>query len=236
MIYVYVNSKRMAYLQQKIGAAVLSDESSLEKDDTIVLPILSNKLTSIPLIKSFLKLSTLHQLKIFLPFPHPLIPNDNTFFYYMKDEQLVTNNADLTALGLLFYLTQHALSLYEIQIDIIGGGKCGKALANLLFLLGVEYRIIHHLGEDNDSIEAYKKQNKGEVIVNTAPVCYLSLENLQESNTKWIIDISSEKCYPKSLEKSGVEIIHPGSLPEKYFPCSGADLICNFMRRVLDEK
>ena len=234
MIYVYVNGKRMAYLQQKLNAAVLSDASIIEAGDTLVLPILKRNKKEIPLRNKTLSLSKLHGLKLYLPFPHPLIPEDNEFFYYMRDEELVLENANLTALGLLFYLTQHAISLYDIKIDILGGGKCGQALAKLLDYLHVDYRVIHKNREID--METYRSLKKGDIIVNTAPVCYLEIKDLKNQPTQFVLDISSEKCFNKQLQASGVEIIYPGSLPEKYFPCSGADLIFEYMGRVNNEK
>lgn len=235
MVYVYVDSLRMAYVQNILAANTLSDPNEIKKGDTIIFPVLDKNQRILTLKKGNLKLATLEDCKLFLPFPYSFFKENNEVYYYMRDEQLIKNNATLTAAGLISYLGSLNVSLKDSHFDVIGYGKCGEAIIALLKAMNLSYSIIRHQEVDeNDvnmyTIEAYRKAKKGNVIINTAPYNLLSKIDFDNCYTSYIIDISSEKCFRTEDLPENINLLYPGSLPNKYFAYSSATLIADFVK------
>lgn len=235
MVYVFVDSIRMAYVQNILNANTLSDPTKIKAGDTIIFPIIDKNKRDIPLKKGKLKLASLENCKLFLPFPYPYFKENNEVFYYMRDEQLAYSNAFLTAAGLMSFLGTLNLSLKDTSFDVIGYGKCGKAIVSILKAMHLKYSIIRYSEIDSDdtdiySINDYKQAEKGDVIINTAPYNELRKEDFINCHTSYIIDISSEKCFKQAFLPEHITLIYPGSLPNKYFAYSSAKLIADFVK------
>lgn len=235
MVYVYVDSLRMAYVQNILDATTLSGPNDIKKGDTIIFPVLDKNQRILPLKKGNLKLETLENCKIFLPFPYSFFKENNEVHYYMRDEQLIKNNATLTAMGLISYLGTLNISLKDSHFDVIGYGMCGKAIVALLKAMNLNYSIIRHQDVDNSDVnmytmEKYHTAEKGNVIINTAPYNSLSQDDFINCHTSYIIDISSEKCFRSEELPKNINLIYPGSLPNKYFAYSSATLIADFVK------
>lgn len=235
MVYVYVDSLRMAYVQNILDATTLSDPNDIKEGDTIIFPVLDKNQRILPLKKGNLKLATLEGCKLFLPFPYSFFKENNEVHYYMRDEQLIKNNATLTAMGLISYLGSLDISLKDSHFDVIGYGKCGEAIIAVLKAMNLSYSIIRHQEVDKSdinmyTIDEYRKIDKGNVIINTAPYNLLLKDDFSNCHTSYIIDISSEKCFKNEELPENINLIYPGSLPNKYFAYSSATLIADFVK------
>ncbi|NBK97205.1 MAG: hypothetical protein EOM50_04200 [Erysipelotrichia bacterium] len=144
MIYVYVDSLRMAYIQKALNAHTLSDPDEIKANDIIIFPVLKKTQHTIMLKKGILHLSAIEQCTLFLPFAYSFFKENNKVYYYMRDDTLVKKNALLTASGLMAYLGSLPIDLNHTTFDVIGYGKCGKAIIDLFTAIGVAYRCIRH--------------------------------------------------------------------------------------------
>lgn len=233
MIYIYVNSLRMAYLQRLLKAKTLEDVSLLQRGDTIILPILNQRERKIPLRKGKLTLSALKGYRIFMPFPYEFISEHNEVYYYLRDEKVKERNASLTAMGMLSFLGTIPITFHQNDFDVIGIGYCGSKITSLLQTLGCKVKMISHSRrEDSISYDHYHEIKKADIIINTAPIWLFEKDDFYD--TRAIIDLSSEKCV--KCVQSDVEILYPGSLPEKYFPYASAAVIYDYIMEVLNEK
>lgn len=234
MVYVYVDSLRMAYVQNELKAHTLSDPDEIKDNDTIIFPILKKNQRSLILKNGTLTLSKIENCKLFLPFPYSFFKENNDVYYYMQDEVLAYENAKLTAAGILAYLGSLPISIFNMHFDIIGYGRCGKAIAELLEAMQLQYKIIRHDQiEENTKqvhIDTYLKGTKGDILINTAPCRLLNKQDLKEKETQYLIDISSEKCYQQEHLPEHCLLVYPGSLPNKYFAYSSAALITNYVK------
>lgn len=232
MIFVYVDSLRMAYVQNNLNAATLLDVESVQENDTIIFPVLNKTNRKIPLKKGFLNLSSLENVNLFLPFSYPFFKENNNVFYYMQDEELVKANAKLTAGGLLALLGTLPIVLQEAVFDVVGFGKCGQAITSLLQSMQLKVRVIRRESEDESqiSLSQYATMKKGNIVINTAPDNVFENMSLKDENIDYVIDISSKRCIKKEMLAQTCELIYPGSLPNKYFPYSAAKLISDYVK------
>lgn len=237
MIYVYVDGKRMAYLQSLLNAQSLLNIEDLQKGDTLILPVIDKHSRELPLQKGKLRLNKLEGITLFVPFPYAFVQERYTVYYYMRDLEIVQKNAYLTALGFTSYIADLPIDLLDICIDVIGYGICGKAICDALDAMHIRNRIIRRkaINENEIDMESYKGMRKSSLLVNTAPVNYLGLNDLGE-NVKCIIDISSERVFPKSLINKGIEVLYPGSLPNRYAPYSAACILYDYMKGKINER
>lgn len=237
MIYVYVNSKRMAYLRRLLNANELNDEKLLKEEDCLIFPPIRENERILPLKNGELNLAALHHMKIFIPFVNQYLQEDNDVHYYMRIEKVVKQNAKLTAAGILAFLLNLEMNFMEWNVDVIGYGHCGKAIYELLSAMGVNVRVIRREKNEfaNCTIYEYKKMKKGNIVINTSPSNPFETDEFW-GDTLYLMDISSEKCFPKAWENDVMKVIYPGSLPDQYAPFSSAALIAQYVRSVYDER
>lgn len=241
MVYVYVDSLRMAYIQNELKANTLSDPDEIKKGDTIIFPVLKKNQRSLQLKKGTLRLSQIEGCILFLPFSYTFVKENNKVYYYMRDDFIIKENAKLTALGLLAYLGSLPISLKDIHFDVIGYGKCGTAIVKLLNAMGYAYTIVRHnevdaIDEKICSIDQYKRSKKGAIIINTAPYHTLTKDDFANDEVKYLIDISSERCFKESDVPKQCNLLYPGSLPNQYFAYSSAALIADYVKGKENEK
>lgn len=229
MIYVYINSKRMAYVGNMLNAICLHEEKQLQEQDVLILPVINENQRTLPLQKGMLHLDKLHHITIFIPNINRYIQEDNNVYYYMRDEEVAKKNAYLTAAGMLSFLLEREYDYQEIVVDVIGYGKCGKAIYELLKAMKMQVRMIRREAfYPFISMNEYRNMKKGNVIINTSP--YNECKKEDFNDTCCIIDISSEKCFSKDWEDEKMNIIYPGSLPNMYAPYSCAKLIADYVK------
>ena len=101
--------------------------------------------------------------------------------YYMQDEQVIDENAILTAEGVLHLLiTSVEKSLYDIDVDVIGFGHCGKAIVKMLDNLDVKVRIVRRSCEETERfVSVSQYHTASDVIINTSIEPVLTSEVMQ---------------------------------------------------------
>lgn len=219
MKYVYVNSKRMEYIKQQLNALSYCGNETLT-NDILVLPFIDDELTKI------LETRKIYNCDIFVPFITTIFDVSNRVHPYMEDVEVVRRNADLTAIGLFIYMNTLALSNMT-TVDIIGSGVCANATYQLFNMLNIEVRLISRSDKKGYiPLARYKNIKKSELIINTA-IKYVDIGNLEGCTT--IIDISTNRVIPK---KDKVNVIYPGSLPNRYTPYSSAIIITDFIGNI----
>lgn len=160
-------------------------------------------------------------------------------FYYLEDESVKTKNAILTAEGVLKELIQHTCkSIYDVSIDLVGYGACGKAIVKMLNDLGVNVRVIRRNCNESKvfcSVDCWKIC--GDVIINTAPDKIVNVERLKSWNkVPLILDISNFDLFSeKDLEHSHINYYKLSNLPGYFSPISAGNIIADYIRRILYE-
>lgn len=158
------------------------------------------------------------------------------------DEKYILENARLTALGCLGYLLgSEKRAISECSVGIVGYGRIGSALTELLCFLGARVKVytsrestrnyLCSLGIESalrDELN-FDTENSIDILINTAP-CDLSAELSAGASSLGfrIIELASGK----NLEGvSGVEYLP--SLPEKMYPKSAARAYAEAVKRYL---
>lgn len=226
MIYVLINGNRMKFLASYLNAMEITGDSIFEENDVIILPLRWEKQ-----IKQNLYL--LKNLTLFVPYSNQCLSEYNKVFAYMEDETLLIENAKLTALGMIQILSE-ITSLYEIKVDVIGQGRCAKALIVLFDYLNIKYRILYYKQKENTVLIEDHLQLSN-ILINTADVFAFENKDIDFTNVEYMIDLSSYKPFIVLEKEYPTKIIYPGPLPELYFARSSAQLIETFIRRNLNE-
>ncbi len=162
---------------------------------------------------------------------------------WLKDEQLKKDNADLTAEGLLCRLIETTdRSLQSYQVDIIGTGRCGTSLAQLLEKLGVSYRMItsskSKLKQCDSLIELseWQKYSPSKLIVNTAPACVIDQNVLKNwKQVCHVYDLASNGCGvdQRCLKHPYLKLFVEPALPSRYSSESAAELVSQWIDKEL---
>ena len=94
-----------------------------------------------------------------------------SFVCYQEDLEFAAKNSLLTAEGVLHLLLRKTpKSLFSYTYDVVGGGRVGTAVCDLLRRLGLSVRLISHSGRKG-AVPLEEWQNAGrpsDVVVNTA--------------------------------------------------------------------
>lgn len=163
------------------------------------------------------------------------------------DEKFTEENAALTADGTLGkILTYETMAPKDLSIGIIGYGRIGKRLANLLLFLGSEITVfttrkelvneLCSLGvsavftETLKSADGRKKLSELDLIINTAPARLIDGEALDSLGNTKIIELASGDNFP-----DGKEILRLPSLPSKMYPKSAGKVLADSVLRMLGE-
>lgn len=164
------------------------------------------------------------------------------FWYcYMKDTKVVSQNAILTAEGVLNEMIQGTCkSIYSQQVDIIGYGTCGKAIYEMLKNLHVNVRVIRRqcdVKRNFMSVNDWKQC--GDIIIHTAIGKMIDEQMVKQwKKTPYIIDIATPQLLPlEALKTHGCHVIKASNLPGKYAYISAGHIIADYIRRkIVDEK
>ena len=159
--------------------------------------------------------------------------------FYMEHARLIEQNAVLTAEGTLCLLIDHtAKSIKDCQVDVIGYGTCGKEIVKWLKALEVLTRIVRRVcqGEpDSISIDEWKAEGCGDVIINTAPAKIIDRRLMESWNpAPLIIDIASGALIDeKDAMLCGIQLIKAKALPAIYAWKSAGNIIAETIREEL---
>lgn len=161
--------------------------------------------------------------------------------YYMEEEKVIKDNAILTAEGVLHELINCVRkSIYDITIDIIGYGQCGKVIYEMLKNLQLNVRVIRRdCKSEGDFIPLNMWDCCGDVLVHTATGSILDKKRIQSwKNKPIIIDISTPDVIDiKTAKAEGIVVLKAKNLPGRFACITAGNIIADFIRGTLsDEK
>lgn len=182
----------------------------------------------------------MREAEIFTGIRQPFLNGFPHVHYYMEDPQLRAHNAVYTAEGVLYLLMDHTgKSIKDLEVDVIGYGLCGREIVSWLNDLHIPTRIVRRAcaGEAHCiSAEAYRHEECGDVIINTAIGPLIDRELIQRWKKKpLIIDIATPDVidYGAALTH-GIRVIKAGNLPAQVAYESAGRRIADYVRGNLD--
>ncbi len=169
--------------------------------------------------------------------------------YYPKEEFL-TKNAMLTSQGTIKVILENFDStIYESKCLIVGYGRIGKILSNLLKNMGANVTISARNPKDiawakiNDfetiNIAEINNNFYFDLIINTVPAPIINAKALNFlKSAKLVIDLASlpggvDKIAAKNLD---IKIIHALGIPGKYFPKNSGEIIADVIYKTIKEE
>lgn len=176
---------------------------------------------------------------------------DNKFFDYYNVEQVLTDNAYLTAEATLKLIIENTDSaVVDTKILIIGSGKCGMALAKLLKKIDCNVNLTTRRPAYNvfaflNNIEIKNTANLADyisefdVIVNTAPSMVLDSETLSCVDKNALIIELATQCAGVDMDcakQFGLNAVYAPALPGKYSPASAAKVLFKSINRIILEE
>lgn len=154
--------------------------------------------------------------------------------YYMESPKVIHDNAILTAEGVLNQIIECNMhSIYDVNIDIIGYGNCGRVIYEMLNNLQTNVRVVRRECTENAHfIRSENWHQCGDIIINT------SHQNLMDANRMkdWkkgvvIIDIATPDVIDLfAAEMYGIKVIKAANLPARYASISAGNIVAEFIR------
>ena len=157
-----------------------------------------------------------------------------------RDEEFLMKNAELTALAALgWLLTSFPRTLADMRIGIIGYGRIGRRLCELILTLSgrvVVYTRSENtrvsLGEVGVESRLFSRKNDFsgiDILINTAPTRIIS-DGEAESLPRGLIiaELASGVNFPE-----GMNVVRLPSLPERFYPETAGALYADFIERRL---
>lgn len=211
-----VNEERMELVAKKlVNKGYLAMDKVLVDGDVYILPPSMSK-------QRFLKL-------------YPEL--NNKFIYDAKDYYLeddIQMNAVYTAQGTLAVLLSLIKEeLHHIQVDVIGYGRCGKAIYQLLNRLNIPVRVITRQKLSDVYYHDYQGYKPAKIIINTQDDICFSKEALR--NCELILDIASQQTFADEIIQSS-HYHQLKALPSKFVLKDAALLLEHAIGRCFDEK
>ena len=156
----------------------------------------------------------------------------------LEDEIFLLENAKLTAWGILEILIANSSKcLCDCVVDVIGYGRCGKTIVELLQAVGVKIRVIvketKQLDIETLYYEEYVFKQPGDIIVQTAPSCIFDgywVERL--CNQPIIIDITSNFVGTSKI-KEKYAVLEAKAIPDTIAVESAGGLYYQAMMRCI---
>lgn len=154
--------------------------------------------------------------------------------YYMEDAGVIGMNAILTAEGVLNELIGCCpRSLYDLEVDVVGYGNCGKVIYEMLQNLHVSVRMIRRVCQEcKHCIALSDWKSCGDIIINTSMYCVMDQERMCGWHKKpVIIDIATPDVIDASCAQHlGIRIIKAGNLPGRFASISAGNIIADYIR------
>ena len=178
-------------------------------------------------------------------------PDFVTFVDVLKDENVVWNNAMLTAEGLILEIIKNTdFSLSNSNVLILGFGKCGTNIASRLNALNCNVTVYDHTQKHLSQAKSYGynileyndfplKLNVFDIIINTVPQTVFSEFHMSIiKKTCCLFEIAS---YPYGLskniaEKYNLSLITCPGLPGITAPKTAGELIAQSIISYLKQK
>lgn len=161
-------------------------------------------------------------------------------YYYMEDAQVIHANAILTAEGVLNeFIGCCSKSIYDVCVDVIGYGNCGKVIYEMLHNLHVQVRVIRRACEKGeDFIEVANWKECGDVIINTSLQKLIDKKRMEKWTKKPVIlDIATPDVVDvQAAQALGIRVIKAGNLPGRYASVSAGNIIACFVRGKLKDE
>ncbi len=239
--YLDLNDRRLNHLKNKFSGCGLNtfdfceNIETITSDDIIVLsPAYKLGLEEVEKLPNNV---TLFSFNLTSEVQNALKQKNIKHINFMQDELFVLKNASLTAECVLSELLIHTeLSLYKMNILILGGGRVAKALGQVFNKLGLNFTFttidetelkpnktfLTNCIDWNSFKDNLKNYN---VVVNTIPAPLFN--NTDESKfykNGFVFEIASKKCLENVEVKNFNYILCP-TLPSKYTPKSAGDLL-----------
>lgn len=176
-----------------------------------------------------------NQMRIFCGLPCEALRNKpQEINYYMHDDEVTKANAILTAEGVLYeFISCVCKSIYALQVDVVGYGCCGKEIYQMLKNLNVSARVIRRVCEKEEDMITFQDWNTcGDVVINTAPVNWLSEEQLKTWQKPFVLlDIASGDIFDKALLKK-IDITYKKipNLPGRFACITAGNIIAEYIR------
>lgn len=161
---------------------------------------------------------------------------------WMDDDEVVFNNSQYTAEGLLSTLiTTTSRSLTSYHVDIIGTGNCAKACAEFLSQLKINARFVSRAFKEGlqfpvMDINTWKTVDPSELIINTSPVTNIDQHCMSHWKcTKQVYDLATGfPCVDVHCLKHPFLKLYPvPAIPAVTAPESAALLIHDYLCREL---
>lgn len=152
--------------------------------------------------------------------------------YYLESDLQI--NAKYTAqatLSVLLSLIQR--DMQHISVDIIGYGRCGKAIYELLNKIGIQTRIITRQLLEGIYCHGYEQYKASEIVINTQDDICFNVNAFEECTL--ILDIASNQTFHEDIISSSRYYQLKG-LPSKYVLNDAANLLKKAIWRYFDEK
>jgi dipicolinate synthase subunit A len=234
-----------------VNTLFLGEKKCEEISDTVILPVpvTRNGFLNAPLCKEELCENDLVDLlpensTVFGGMPTDFLmkkceEKGIRFTDYYKDEILLEKNALFTAEAVHFVLNENGLSEKDGNIFILGYGRTGKAIADVISSRGGnvtvvtgkdridKYRFIHFNSLSDNLQNAY-------LVINTVPSTVLGETQLSSLKTDAVIIEIASAPYGVDFEAAkrlGIKVIKAPSLPGKYFPKEAGEAIAQTILR-----
>lgn len=168
---------------------------------------------------------------------HPILAGI-TAYDLLTDDTYLAGNAAITAQCVIpIAASTLSVTLQEAQPLIIGWGRIGKCLAQLLKGLGAQVTVCARKKSDRAILSAlgYKSIDASKVrfdsyrlVINTAPVALFDEGSQQDTRESVLIDLASEKVLP------GKNVLWARGLPGTCAPESSGRLIAQTILRLIE--
>lgn len=181
-------------------------------------------------------------MKVFCGLPNEYLEQTTQpKLYYMKEEEVIKANAILTAEGVLNQLIGCICkSIYDIQVDVIGYGNCGKVIFEMLKNLHVKVRAVRRTcANTGDFISIEDWKECGDVIINTSYQPVMDEKRMMAWKKKPVIlDIATPDVIDLSAAKAlGIKVIKAGNLPGRFACISAGNIIAEHIRgKLINER
>lgn len=243
MLGIIKGDNRYEYLHEKIGGVLSNELADFYKIDRLLLPfggidnqyniissninlldiLRNNNILAIYVGKANEKLKELCNIRNIL------------LFEILNDEEFIIDNAHLTGLGIINYLSKGDRIINDYKVIIMGFGYVGFKLALLLTANKVNFSVYttNEIEKKYVSLMGYKQANFKDysIIINTIPhnmdIDYNLLKN------KRVLDVSSAP-YGFDIEKMNkIDVRYEiySSIPAKFCPNLAANILEKYIEK-----
>lgn len=234
-IVPFTDDKRMIYAKEYLEKHGFESTNSKEYADFVLLPVPAKE-------------------DMFTGFENKLVfygmGNYKNGYDYMKYESYVLKNAFLTAEGAVTLIEETVpYSFYGTAVLIVGYGRIGKALHNILKGYGADITVCSRSKVSKDeaifngakhiNFEKLKSDNKAQIIFNTVPHMVLTKNELSAlKKDAVILDLSSFPGGVDTLvaDSLGLTVLNGRRMPSRYTEKTAGYLIGEAVSDIIEEE